>query len=110
MRNNQGLLNENTLVVHYLSLGAHKWGDQLCLMVVRRFQEWLSSIDTFHWDTWHYKKLLSVAGYQSNPDLKDRFKIGWNTNSRIWEQWKPDVDQFLRILFFRKNMQEELAG
>jgi len=104
----KGLPEENSPAAQLLRLGKHEWDDQLTLIVIKRFQYWLSDTTTFYWDSSYYKKILQTAAYKANPTLYDALKSGWNYHAPTYGQWQPDIELFLRTLVFRKEMIAEL--
>lgn len=108
LERNENLVDERSLAGQLLSLGLHPWEDRLALLLVKGFQNWLAGARTMHWNLWHYKNLLSVAAYQCSPALIPKFQTGWYTSSRIWGLWEADVERFMRILSFRKEMRLEM--
>ncbi len=108
LKQNKGLLEENSPVSKLLKIGKHDWNDDLTLLIVKRFQIWLRNASTFYWNTWHYKKMLQSAAFRCNPALYDALKSGWDYQSPAWGMWEPEVEQFLRILVFRREMIAEL--
>lgn len=108
LKKTKGLLEENSPVTKLLTLGKHDWNDQLTLLIIKRFQTWLRDASTFHWNTWHYKKMLQSAAYKCNPSLYDALKSGWAYHSPAWGMWEKEVEYFLKVLVFRKEMIGEL--
>jgi hypothetical protein len=110
LERNENLVDERSLAGQLLSLGLHSWEDRPALLLVKGFQNWLAGAQTMHWNLWHYKNLLTVAAYRCSPDLIPKFQTGWHTSSRIWGLWEADVERFMRILYFRKEMREEMQN
>lgn len=104
----QSLLEENSPASKLLKTSNHDWNDQLSLLIINRFQHWLSETSSFYWNNFHYKQLLQTASYRINPSLYDAVKSGWNHNAPTFGQWEPEIEQFLRTLVFRKEMIAEL--
>ncbi len=104
------LVMENTLTGQLLLLGKHWWSDQLTLIIVKGFQSWLSESKVHSWGVWHYKQLLEIAAFRSKPGLLLSLRKGWDVGSPLWPRWEGEVDRFLDILRFRKEMREAITG
>jgi hypothetical protein len=104
-------LEEDHLVTQWLCMGAHRWDDNLTVMIVRNMQDRLSNAHAFFTDAaMHYFRILKVAAYHCNPNLKDTLKTGWFFKSRMSYRWEKEVENFLRILTFRKEMIKALKS
>ena len=104
-----GLVKETYAVSQLLRFGTQVWFDRLTLLVIKGFQNWLLSTDSFFWNTWHYRQLLISAAYQANPNLYEVLNKGWRFESRVARSWETEVKQFLKTLVFRKEMISELS-
>lgn len=103
-------LEEDHLITQLLCMGNHRWEDKLTLMIVRNMQQRLSGSNAFFSDAaLHYFRILKVAAYHCNPKLLDTLKTGWLFRSRMWNRWEKEVENFLRILSFRKEMIKALT-
>ena len=108
-----GLSNANTLleeghpVIQLLKLSPHKWQPQLTKVFIIGLQSWMTSA-TAYWSGWHYKAILKKAAYCSDPSLVSQLEMNWPRNQRIWGFWEKEVEEFLNVLRFRKEMLEEL--
>lgn len=108
LERNENLLDEHGLAHQILTLGAHPWEDRLALLLIKGFQNWLAGTSAFSWNKEHYRRLFWIASYRCAPELIPKFKIGWHTQSRIWNAWQNDVEQFMRVLLFRREMKSAL--
>ncbi len=108
LKHRQSSIEENSLLAQMLFLGAHEWENRLARLVLTGFQEWLSGARSYHWNLWHYKRILEVAAYRAQPGLLEAFRQGWDTRSPVWPHWEKDVERFLRTLAFRADLREEL--
>ena len=108
LERNEHMLDERSLASQLLLLGGHAWEDRLTLLIVKGFQNWMTGAQNMYGNLWHYKNILSVAAYRCSPDLRPKFQTGWYTSSRIWGLWEADVENFMRVLLFRKEMQTAL--
>lgn len=102
------LVEENSLAGQLLLTSNHWWSDRLALIVIKGFQNWLSETSTYSWSIWHYKQLLQVAAFRCDPKLITALRKDWNTQSPLWSRWEEEVERFLDILQFRKEMREKI--
>jgi hypothetical protein len=103
-----GLIEESSFIGQLVSLGKHSWGQQASLLILKSFQAWVNTNESYYWNLWHYKQFLKVAAYKADTSIFDRIKNGWDERSLVWGQWERDVKHMLRVLEFRKQMKEAL--
>ena len=99
---------ERSPVFQLLIHSKHPWNNHLAMLAIGRFQQWIKAAPSNFWDKLYYKTLLQEAAYKCPPDLFEKLKSGWGSASPAWGFWEKDVEQFLRILIFRKEMIGEL--
>ena len=104
---NPYLIEKESFIYKCLTLNHHSWSDDLTKTMVRNFQNWMANAGTISWGGRHYKAILNVAAFRSNPYLLQQMGKGWQTNGFIWEVWEHDIQNFLNTLRFRKEMQEQ---
>lgn len=109
LEKNKQLLHEKSPILILLLDVSHSWNEHLGMLAIGRFQQWLSAAPSQFWDKVHYKKLLHEAAYKCPPNLLEKLKSGWGRSSPAWGMWETEVEQFLRVLIFRKEMINELA-
>lgn len=102
------LVPEESLPAFWLSQGEHAWEPTLSRIIIQGFQEMLHRSGRQQWHLYHYKRILEVAAYQSDPSLLATFKDGWSFRSAQFGRWEPDIEKLLQTLHFRLDMREEL--
>ena len=107
LANTRTLLDESHPVIQLLKLSPHKWEPQLTKVFILGLQSWMSNA-TAYWSGWHYKAILKKAAYNSDPKLVSQLDLNWPRNQRIWGFWEKEVEEFLSVLHFRKEMLETL--
>jgi len=107
-RQDSGYVAENSLAAQMLCLGAHSWSVSVSKKVVLGLQERLNGSSAYHWDLWHYKRILKVAAFRVAPSLLADFRLGWDKRTPVWESWAPDIDRFLKTLAFREDLYKSL--
>jgi hypothetical protein len=110
LEKNRHLLNEKSPILQLLIGVSHLWSDHLAMLTIGRFQQWLVAAPSNFWDNDYYKNLLYEAAYKTSPHLLEKMKLGWERSSQAWGLWETEVEQFLRVLIFRKEMINELAA
>jgi hypothetical protein len=108
IEHNDQLIEENSVAGQLLTLASHRWEDRLAILVVKGFQNWMDGARSYHWNVWHYTRILKAAAYLCSPALIDSLKPGWPYKSPIWPRWQTEVERFMDVLQFRKKMIEEL--
>ena len=102
------VFDENAPITEILKSSNHFWKNELTLKVIQKMQDWIAGASSGYWSGWHLRTILKQAAYACNPNLYETLQKGWTTNSYIWTSWERDIDNFLSILKFRKDMIEEL--
>ena len=108
LNSKDNLFDENAPITAILKSSDHSWDDELTLKVIQKMQDWIAGESTGYWSGWHLRTILKQAAYACNPNLFETLQKGWTTNSYIWTSWERDIDNFLSVLKFRKDMIEEL--
>ncbi|MCB9293954.1 MAG: hypothetical protein H6559_12675 [Lewinellaceae bacterium] len=108
LKQNPGFIEEKSFLYLLLCQGEQPWGRALAQLVLTGFQQWLSGARAYYWNLWHYKRILAAAAYRTEPELLESFRAGWDTRSPVWHRWEKDVEWLLRVLAFRKEMQEAM--
>ncbi|HMQ50052.1 MAG TPA: DUF5691 domain-containing protein [Saprospiraceae bacterium] len=101
-----GLLEEDAPIIHWMQQRSYALEGPLCKTIINGFRTWLNEADSYYWNIWHYKKVLQLLAWQCPVELWDFAKSGWNQRSPVWPRWEKEIDRFLRILEFRKQMNE----
>lgn len=98
----QEAISEDHPVVNLLLLEEYQWTDQLAIEVVQRIQNAIARDSyVFHWSL---KAVLKRAAVAVNPNLYDKVQHSWPEQSPSWHSWKLEVENFLAILDFRKEI------
>ncbi|MCH2046205.1 MAG: DUF5691 domain-containing protein [Saprospiraceae bacterium] len=101
----QDAISEDHPVVNLLLLEEYQWTDLLALEVVQRIQNAIARDSyVFHWSL---KAVLKRAAVAVNPNLYDKVQYNWPEQSPSWHSWKLEVENFLAILDFRKEILAE---
>ena len=104
------IFGEDAPITEILKSSNHFWEDELTLKVIQKMQDWLTGSSSGYWSGWHLRTILKQAAYACNPNLYETLQKGWTSNSYIWASWERDIDNFLSVLKFRKDMIEALKN
>ena len=97
-------LHQEHFIAHLLSLGKHRWEDELTRLFVRNMQEWIENVSSYYFEDQPYLGIIKVAAYHVNPHLFSTLQNGWYYKSRAMIRWEKRIEQFLNTLIFRKEM------
>ncbi len=98
------LLAEGHPLTWVLCLAEHTWDKNLTLRLIRQFQEHLATTKVYNWSSWHYRRILEVAGYRSDPVLMEELRKNWPVQSPLWQRWEAEVERMMQTMHFRNRM------
>ena len=101
-------IEEDIPATHLLKLEGFRWTDKLCFMCIKKLQEWVVNEHSRYWNTWPYQGILQNAAFSCSPSLFDYFYHKWPRRAHAWMKIEEEVEEFLEILRFRKEMLESL--
>jgi hypothetical protein len=84
------------------------WQDALSIAFINFMQKSIAGESTHYWNGWHLRPILKKAAMYTNPELFDLLAKGWSSHSYAWNSWEKEVDSFLSVLKFRKDLIQEL--
>ncbi|MFQ5446712.1 MAG: DUF5691 domain-containing protein [Saprospiraceae bacterium] len=84
--------------------------DELTLLLIHRFREWLTSNDRRIWDPPPFKEMLQVTGLHCRPGLYDTLQKDWDKRVPLWEFYEKHVEKMLNTLQFRREMVEAMKN
>ncbi len=102
------LPDEHSPLIQLLQKENYVWDDRLTNLVMDQLKEWLGENVSYSWSGYQYRMLLKRAAYNVKPTMEKTLSHFWLSDSRGWAGWDKDVQQFLNILSFRKEMLLEL--
>ena len=85
------------------------WKNDLSIAFINAMQSWIAGETSHYWSGWHLRPILKKAAMYTNPELFDQLAKGWSAHSYAWNSWEKEVDSFLSVLKFRKDMIQELG-
>ena len=90
-----------------ISASSHQITGDNTKIIVHQYQQMISSSSSFS-SYLSQKELLKVLAYQCDFTVIEELKKGWDMNSQLWRTWADEVENFVRVLQFRKVMWEGL--
>lgn len=100
----EGLIDESDPIMLLLKNTEHVWENRLILLFSNNLKSWLKKESSGYYAGWHYRNILKKAAYLCNPALYNTLANGWPMESRVWPSWEKEVEAFLNILTFRREM------
>jgi len=86
----------------------NSWDKDLTIYLMRNIKRVISQNISYSWQYVHYRNILESAGYCSDPNLYESLNKAWENDDDYWTGWGKEIDNFLQILKFRKDMILEL--
>ena len=102
------LPEEHSPLIQLLQKDNCIWDDRLTNVVMMRLQDWVADNVSYSWTGIPYRNMLKRAAYTVNPRMDKKLSQLWLGDSRNWAGWEKDIQQFLTVLSFRREMLEEL--
>ena len=102
------LPDEHSPLIQLLQKENYVWDDRLTNRVMTQLKEWLGENVSYSWSGYQYRMMLKRAAYSVKPTMEKTLSHFWLADSNGWAGWEKDVQQFLNILSFRKEMLLEL--
>jgi len=99
---------EHSPLIQLLQKADCIWEDRLTNVVMIRLQDWVADNVSYSWTGIQYRNMLKQAAYNTNPKMEKKLSKLWLGDSRNWAGWEKDIQQFLTILSFRREMLEAL--
>lgn len=104
----KNILENSEPLVHLLQLNESAWDKNLTLLLMKNLQYLISQNINYGWNLIHYRNLLDRAAYGSDPELYEVLNRSWDNDETYWTNWGKEVDGFLRVLKFRRDVIVEL--
>ncbi len=102
------VLQDSDPITNLLKSGMHYWQDELVLLYMQSIKKWVDRHTARSWEGWYYKNILKKIAYYCSPDLHEKIHNFWYKNGKTWSDWDNEIDNFLEVLKFRKQMIAEL--
>lgn len=109
LQKSPGYIEAEAPIAQLLKLQDHLWEDRLSMLFIKNLQQWLEKDQNRHWGQWHLRELLKNAAFRCSPELYDYLHQRWPRNAAAWSGWQDEIDDFLRVLRFRKQMKASLG-
>ena len=84
------------------------WDNRLTNVVMTQLKAWVTDNVSYSWTGLPYRKMLKRAAYNISPTKEKELSHFWIGAAQNWAGWEKDIQQFLTILRFRREMLDEL--
>ena len=102
------LPDEQSLLIQLLQKDNCQWDNRLTKLVMEQLKGWIAKNATYSWTGLTYRKMLKRAAYNINPQMEKQLSHFWLGDTMNYGGWEKDLQLFLNILSFRKDMLSEL--
>lgn len=103
-----GMSDEKAPLVRLLQIPDYQWSDKLTSKAIKALKCWIENDRSHYWKQTHLHVLFKNIGYCCRPELFDYFNKKWPRHERVWASWQDDIDEFLRVLRFRVEMERSI--
>jgi len=105
----KSLPEEDSPLIQLLAIEGQTWNKPLSLLFLQQLREWIQKNATLSWLGQAYRLLLrNRAAYAITPVLHPQISAFWRLEQNNWAGWARDIQHFLNILSFRREMFLEL--
>ncbi|MEM1122117.1 MAG: DUF5691 domain-containing protein [Bacteroidota bacterium] len=104
------LPEEHSPLIQLLQKEQYIWEERLVNLVMNQLKTWIQENASYSWSGYQYRLLVKKAAYTVPPALEKKLSQFWLNDGYNWAGWEKDLQQFLTVLRFRREMLEELAG
>ena len=101
-------LENSEPLAHLLQFNLNSWDKNLTLLLMKNLRHLIFQNIDYGWNMIHYRTILNRAAYGSDPKLFEVLNKSWTNDESYWTNWGKEIDKFLRVLKFRRDMQMEL--
>ena len=98
----------DSIIGYWLSNSKHPWQKQLTRIVIFGFQDLIQNHKVQKWNLYHYKNIIHVAAYHSDPELLTEFKQKWYMQYARFGFWASDFEKLLQTFNFRLEMRKSM--
>lgn len=102
------ILENSEPLVHLLQLNESNWDKNLTLLLMKNLRCLISQNINYGWNMIHYRNMLDRAAYGSDTELYEVLNRSWANDESYWTNWGKEIDNFLRVLKFRRDVVVEL--
>ena len=104
LKNFEVVLERETPLVRLLELNESAWDKNLTLLLMKNVRYLISQNINYTYKYIHYRNCLDRAAYGSDASLYDVLNKSWSNEENYWTNWGKEIDDFLRVMKFRKEM------
>ena len=101
----QHLPSEQSPILRLLLLDNQKWDKRIAILFMTQLRDWIAKNSTFSYTGPLYRTILKdKAAYAIDPLLHPEISTFWYKEQRNWAGWETDIQVFLNILSFRREI------
>lgn len=104
------LPEEHSPLIQLLQKEDCLWDDRLTNVLMPQLKEWIADNVSYSWTGIQYRKMLKQAAYNISPQKEKQLSKFWMGAAQNWAGWEKDIQQFLTVLQFRREMLEALEN
>jgi len=108
LKDSKNVLENNEPFTQLLQLNESTWDKNLTLLLMKNLRYLISQNINYGWNMIHYRNMLDRAAYRSDPELFEILNNSWANDESYWTNWGKEIDNFLRVLKFRRDVVVEL--
>ena len=105
----QFLPEEHSPLIQLLQKENCAWDNRLTNIVMMQLKTWMADNVSYSWTGLQYRILLKRAAYNILPTKEKELSKFWIGAAQNWAGWEKDIQQFLTVLRFRREMLEALV-
>ena len=105
LKASQVLPTEQSPILRLLLLDDQQWDKRIAILFMTQLRDWIGKNATFSYTGPLYRTILrDKAAYTIDPLLHPEISTFWYKEQRNWAGWETDIQVFLNILSFRKEI------
>jgi hypothetical protein len=105
-----GPLEDGQFVTFLLRESTQLWSQELCLLIIRGFREYLSGKSNWFYGADHYTGILHKLAYQCEVAVYPNLQHGWNADFVLYDRWREKIEHMLRVVRFRAALKTAIMG
>jgi hypothetical protein len=104
-----GPLEDGQFVTFLLRESTQNWNQELCMLIIRGFREYLSGKSNWFYGADHYAGILHKLAYQCDVAVYPNLQHGWNADFVLYDRWREKIDSMMRVVRFRTTLRDAIS-
>ncbi len=105
-----GPLEDGQFVTFLLRESTQSWNQELCMLIIRGFREYLSGKSNWSYGADHYTGILHKLSYLCDVGVYTNLQHGWNADFVLYDRWREKIDRMMRVVRFRTALRNAILG